>query len=99
MAEAGGLEDEYQSRKDKGFLLINVIGENLEYAAPTQEELKGWSDDYGMSLPVVADPSFGTAYTYATGGMALPYMVLLDRGMVVSKTGTVSAQDVDALLE
>ncbi len=80
-------------------MLINVITETLDYAEPTQEDLAGWAGEHGLTLPVVADPAWGVTYTYATGSIGLPFMVLLDRGAVVEKTGSVSTADIDALLE
>ncbi|MFN7144603.1 MAG: peroxiredoxin family protein [Myxococcota bacterium] len=97
MAEAGGLEDVYQRHKDSGFMLLETIIENNEYEAPSEDELLEWADEYGMTMPVLADPNGATMWSFGADG-GLPFMVLFDRGMVIENTGYLSESDIEALL-
>jgi hypothetical protein len=36
-------------------MVIQALGENDSSVTPTQEELQGWADQYGQTIPVVAD--------------------------------------------
>ena len=100
MAEAGGLENLYQQNKDAGLMVVNVIIENEASEAPSQEDLQGWAAEFGLTIPVVADPGSGTMYSYATGGsVGLPFTVLLDRGVVVESTDYPSGEDAAALAQ
>ena len=50
-------------------------------------------------MPVLSDPGSSTLYSYATGGVGLPYVVLLDRGAVVELSSGATTRDFDRLLE
>ena len=81
----------YEEHKDQGFLVMNLMGENNDSQPPTQEELGEWADAYGLTFPVLSDPNFGMGYTYVPGGGSLPFLALIDRGMVITATGNYGA--------
>ena len=98
MSEAGGLEAEYQERKDDGGMFLEIIIENADSAPPSLEDLQEWSGTYGLTMPVLADSGSAVLYTYASGSIGLPYTVLLDRGVVVKSVGSASVTEMDDLL-
>lgn len=75
-------------------MIINVIIEDESSNAPDQADLEAWSQQYGLTMPVVADAGSSTLYSYATGSsIGLPFTALLDRGVVVESVEYPSAQD------
>lgn len=79
-------------------MVIDAIIENNDSESPSQDDLVEWADTYGLEIPVVADAGSGVLYSYATGGVGLPYKVLIDRGMVITHVGDATDADVEALL-
>jgi hypothetical protein len=75
-----------------------VIIENAESSSPTQDDLVEWSDTYGLTMPVLADAGSQMLYSFATGGVGLPYIVVVDRGMVVHSVGNGNLTEMDELL-
>ncbi len=67
-------------------MLINVVIENNRNQPPSEEELAGWADKYGMTFPVLSDEE-GVIWQYADGSsIGLPFKVLMDDGAeIVSK--------------
>ena len=100
MAEAGGLQAEYEERAPKGGMFLEILIENLDYETPSQEELSDWRDTYGLKMPVLADAGESVMYSFAAGmsSVGLPFTVVLDRGLVVDKING-NLGDMDALLE
>ncbi len=80
-------------------MIMNVIIEDESSNAPDQDDLVAWSEQYGLTMPVVADAGSATLYSYATGGsIGLPFTALLDRGVLVESVEYPSAQDAINLL-
>ncbi len=80
-------------------MIMNVIIEDESSNAPDQDDLVAWSEQYGLTMPVVADAGSSTLYSYATGGsIGLPFTALLDRGVLVESVDYPSAQDAINLL-
>ncbi len=80
-------------------MIMNVIIEDESSNAPDQDDLVAWSEQYGLTMPVVADAGSSTLYSYATGGsIGLPFTALLDRGVLVESVEYPSAQDAINLL-
>lgn len=78
-------------------MLMNVIIENNDSETPSQEDLAGWADNYGMDLPVVADPGGEQFWKYGSGG--LPTIVLIDHGMILESVNEGAGRsEVEALL-
>lgn len=98
MSEAGGLEAEYQERVDRGGMFLEIMIDTEDYEEPDQAWLKGWADTYGLTMPVLADTGDAVLYSYASGGIGLPYTMLIDRGVVVTSVGSASVSQMDELL-
>ena len=79
-------------------MVLETIIENENYEPADQAGLKLWADTYALTIPVISDANSTNMYTYATGGVGLPFTVLLDRGVVVD-TVTASEADIDPLLD
>lgn len=73
-----------------------IYAETNSSNAPSQSDLAGWADQYGMSFPVLSDPgwevfdAFGTNYT--------PAHMLLAPGMTIVKKDWVYDSDIQAVL-
>ena len=52
------LEEFYNTYKDDGLLILEVIFENINFEPATSENAKVWKEDNGVSYDVVADPDF-----------------------------------------
>ncbi len=80
-------------------MIMNVIIEDESSNAPDQDDLVAWSEQYVLTMPVVADAGSSTLYSYATGGsIGLPFTALLDRGVLVESVEYPGAQDAINLL-
>ncbi len=75
MAEAGGLQDLYETYKDQGFMMITA----LDGSEPA--DLLDWADEYGLTHPVVGDGSGEFYWAYGDGAWPMP--VVINRGMVL----------------
>lgn len=94
---APGLQQLYTTYKDRGFIVITLLGEDMEGATPDQDELNQWADDYGLRYPVVADKNSSVTARYLEG--APPGMMLLSPGAVLEDLdGGYVAADVEAVL-
>lgn len=62
-------------------MILEVVIENDEGAAPSQEEVEEWADTYGLTMPVLGGGS-DIMYKYAEGlsGVGLPFTVVIDPG-------------------
>jgi len=80
-------------------MLMNVIIENNDNEAPSTEDLAGWADNFGLTLPVVADPGAAQFWQYSASG-ALPTIVLIDHGVLLTSVDEGAHEaEVEALLE
>ena len=81
-------------------MVLEVITENLDSQVPSQEDLVGWRDEYGMTMPVMADED-GTMWSYAEGmsSVGLPFTVVVDHGLVIESiaSGSQSSHAVELL--
>lgn len=86
----------YQMFKDRGFMMITAITNNMEGGTPTVEDLQEWADTYGQTFPVVD----GSAQYWNFGSGGLPTKVLIGRGMVIDSIGEWPEEaEIEALLE
>ncbi|MBT3223362.1 MAG: TlpA family protein disulfide reductase [Proteobacteria bacterium] len=69
----------YEKYKDDGLVVIGLMQESASGAANVQAA-KNWTDTYGLTHPVLADPSY-TQDDYAVLGY--PTVVVIDREMKV----------------
>lgn len=79
-------------------MVLEIIIEDESSNAPDNDDLVSWADQYGLTMPVLADPGSSTLYSYASGGVGLPFTVLLDRGVVVESTNYPSSSDALSLV-
>ncbi len=69
--------------------------ETEAYTAPKQRDLERWADDYGLTIPVLADPNGTQLWSYAAdmgGSVGLPFTVILDKGVVIDSIASGSQE-------
>ncbi len=73
------LEEKYQARKDQGFLVVQVLMDNMTGDGPPDTE--GWIEEYGLTFPVLSDFDREVAdrYVPAGGGWYIPNFTIIDR--------------------
>lgn len=81
--EAPPLEALGQELAGDGLVVIQALIEDVNNETPTSAELAEWADAYDLGILVVADPDRAGLSSFASGSIALPYRVLVDRGMTV----------------
>lgn len=79
-------------------MVINALAEDNEYQTPDQADLEDWAETYGLSIPVLADPSYSAAYNYGLSG-GLPHTALVKEGIVIAQNSYTTEEDVIAALE
>jgi len=80
-------------------MFLEVMIEDADYNEPTVEVLQDWSDQYGLTMPVLSDAGEAGLYSFATGSIGLPFTVLLDKGAVVVDANSPSVSKMDELLD
>lgn len=80
-------------------MVLDVMIENNDGATPSVSELGDWADTYGLTIPVLADKGEQVVASYAQGSIGLPYVVVLDRGVVVKKVGDGTESYAEGLLK
>lgn len=95
-SEAGELASVYREYADDGFIVITLLGENTFGQTPSQGDLQDWASSFGIDHPVVADPGFGVASRFVSGGsLYLPSTSLLGEGVeVIKRDAFVSTNDI-----
>ena len=101
-ASAETLEEEYQERKDDGFVVIQLLLDGQSYDSPP--DLERWADQFGLTSPLVSDHNQEIAQHYvASGSFGIPNYTILDRELVVrdwfQEGGTIDWSLVDSLLD
>jgi len=80
-------------------MIMNVIIEDESGNAPNQADLQAWSNNFGLTMPVLADPNYRVLSSYATSSsIGLPFTVLIDRGVVVESVDYPTVDDAVRLL-
>ena len=75
----------YEEYREKGFIAVTLLSENDNRETPSEGELMGWAEAYGIEHPVLADPNGSTIQRFVTGGgYGLPYQVMLAPGAKVA---------------
>ena len=79
-------------------MVMNVIIEDAGSGEMDLDELQTWSDDYGLTMPVLSDPGGAFMWSHiSTGSVGLPYVVLMDKGVVIDQTEYATIDDAVAL--
>ena len=78
----------YQIYKNQGdgFVVLQLIGENMNSQPPTVAELAGWVDHFQVTFPVLADPNWQVGG--AMGGAFVPFYWVVDQEGVIRKKST-----------
>lgn len=79
-------------------MVLEVMIQNNDYETPTERELEEWADAFGLTVPVLADEGQQVISSYANGEIGLPYIVVMDRGVVIEKIGDGTERDAEKLL-
>jgi len=100
VAEAPELEALYQKYEDDGFIVITLLGENMDSQTPSQSDLEEWADSLGVTHPVVADPNFDYTFGFIDGNsIGLPSMhIIAAGGEVVARDIWADESDVQSYL-
>ncbi|GDX79801.1 hypothetical protein LBMAG42_16120 [Deltaproteobacteria bacterium] len=67
-------------------MVVEAITEIDDGSAAGQSDLQDWADEFGLTMPVVADPESALMWKYAAGfdgSVGLPFTVVIDRGVVI----------------
>ncbi len=96
------LEDEYQDRRDDGFVVIQILIDGIDFGVDPDPEQ--WAAEFDLTIPVIADPLQELAQHYVTGtSFGIPNYTYLDRELRVDRFfqegGIIDWSRVDDLLD
>ena len=96
------LEDEYQARKDQGFVVVQVLMDGI--SAGTPPDIEGWVEEYGLTFPNLSDFDREVAEHYVpeSEGWSIPNFTIIDRAHKLQtwySVGSVDWSFVDQLLD
>ncbi len=81
-------------------MIMNVIIEDASSEEADLEDLQSWSGDYGLTMPVVSDPGAAWLTSHiTTSSYGLPYVVLLDKGVVIDTLEWATVEEAVELAE
>jgi len=74
-------EQEYQDIKDRGFAVVNILLDGL--SQDSEPELDRWTEDLGLTFPVIGDHDQSIASNYVQQGQSfgIPNFTILDRNL------------------
>lgn len=67
-------------------MVLQVMMEDASGSPMNRGDLKDWSENYGLTMPVLSDPNSAEMWKYAAdsgGSVGLPFTVVIDRGVVI----------------
>ena len=92
-------EDIVQVFKDQGVVVISILTEDANSQPATQAFCQGWTEEYGLTSPVITDPK-NSAKTWIKGDptTSLPINIILNRDFVIENylVGGQSSADLQA---
>jgi peroxiredoxin len=80
--EASQAEQLFHDYESQGFIIIEVLFDNLSYDDPTLADLQAWVDMFGLTTPVLADVNERVWGMYDNSGF-VPQNVVIGRDKVV----------------
>ena len=97
-AAAPELAAMYEAYKDRGLMVITLLGENNDGGAPTTDELMTWAETYGSTHPVVADPGWAYSSNFISG--SIPSETVVSPGVIIEMIDQygLTAGDIEAYL-
>lgn len=92
---ADDLQRVHETHGAQGVTVITVLHENVRSEDPSPDDLRAWTDAYGLTHLVLADP--GATVEAVFGGTYQPNALLLDRDLTVlwRMTGGATANTVE----
>jgi hypothetical protein len=98
MASTGTAEGFYQTYRDQGFIVIDLVAENEASQPADQYDAAEVAADHGLSYPVLADPGWIVGDLFDLDD-DVPNKSLLAPGLeVVIVDATVGPPDIEAVL-
>ena len=67
-------------------MVLEVMIETSDYSVPKTSDLEDWADEYGLTMPGLADANGEQMWKYAAdmgGSVGLPFTVVIDEGVVI----------------
>ena len=61
--------------------------------APDQADLQAWAEEFGITHPVLSDPFGESSTDYGTPRYTWGAGSLIERGMLLTETGTATVED------
>ena len=84
---ASHAEDTWLDYRDRGFMHVTVLQEDLEGDPPDGADLNEWVEAFDLTTPVLADPDLQTGDAIRAG--QFPTVLLINRDLViVDRVGT-----------
>ena len=94
-AEAPGLVEIYNTYKDSGLEIVQIIHQDEDGNPTDLEDINRWVTEYNIPFTVLMDPDYSTVDTYNPGGY--PYNAVIDRNFVIQYIGL--GFDPDAIIQ
>lgn len=86
-AQAATAEDLFEELRDDGFVIVHAMADDWTGGAADTDFLNEWAEEFGLTFPVLGqgeiDQMMSAAYSDGLYTGSIPFMVLLDREMVV----------------
>ncbi|MBK7760802.1 MAG: hypothetical protein IPI35_31215 [Deltaproteobacteria bacterium] len=79
----------YEQYRDSGLMIIGIYTQNAESEPPSQEDLQGWAETYGLTFAVTYDDV--DVWTRFEVDYGIPSLTLLGPGAVVIAADDMSA--------
>ena len=79
----------YEQYRDSGLMIIGIYTQNAESEPPSQEDLQGWAETYGLTFAVTYDDV--DVWTRFEVDYGIPLLTLLGPGAVVIAADDMSA--------
>jgi len=72
----------YEAERGSGLLVVSMLAQDEDEQPATSEDAATWANQYGLTFPVLADPSFGVSGQFIPGDtISMPSYSFLDEDM------------------